>query len=62
MIREKELQAVEEIHKASMKILSEIGIKFGLDEVNEIFKKHGFRQGTSNACFGHSYKRIYYVW
>ena len=37
MIREKELQAVEEIHKASMKILSEIGIKFGLDEVNEIF-------------------------
>ena len=42
MIREKELQAVEEIHKASMKILSEIGIKFGLDEVNEIFKKHGF--------------------
>ena len=41
MIREKELQAVEEIHKASMKILSEIGIKFGLDEVNEIFKKDG---------------------
>ena len=51
MIREKELQAVEEIHKASMKILSEIGIKFGLDEVNEIFKKHGFRQENGRTFF-----------
>ena len=32
------LKAVEEIHQASLKILNEIGIKFGLDEVNEIFK------------------------
>ena len=44
MNREKELKAVEEIHQASLKILNEIGIKFGLDEVNEIFKKNGFRQ------------------
>ena len=51
MIREKELQAIEEIHKASMKILSEIGIKFGLDEVNEIFKKHGFRQEKGRTFF-----------
>ena len=51
MIREKELQAIEEIHKASMKILSEIGIKFGLDEVNEIFKKHGFRQENGRTFF-----------
>ena len=41
MNREKELKAVEEIHQASLKILNEIGIKFGLDEVNEIFKKNG---------------------
>ncbi|MFR0001855.1 MAG: hypothetical protein ACLRU8_13575 [Intestinibacter bartlettii] len=39
MNREKELKAVEEIHQASLKILNEIGIKFGLDEVNEIFKR-----------------------
>ena len=51
MNREKELKAVEEIHQASLKILNEIGIKFGLDEVNEIFKKHGFRQENGRTFF-----------
>jgi hypothetical protein len=51
MNREKELKAVEEIHQASLKILNEIGIKFGLDEVNEIFKKNGFRQEDGRTFF-----------
>ena len=45
------LKAVEEIHQASLKILNEIGIKFGLDEVNEIFKKNGFRQEDGRTFF-----------
>ena len=51
MNREKELKAVEEIHQASLKILNELGIKFGLDEVNEIFKKNGFRQEDGRTFF-----------
>ena len=51
MNREKELQAVEQIHQASLKILDEIGMKFGLDEVNEIFAKNGFRQENGRTFF-----------
>lgn len=51
MNREKELIAVEEIHKASLKMLDEIGIKFGTEEANEVFKKHGFRQENGRTYF-----------
>lgn len=51
MDREKELIAVEEIHKASLKMLEEIGIKFGTDEANEVFRKHGFRQENGRTYF-----------
>lgn len=51
MNHEKELQAVEQIHQASLKILDEIGMKFGLDEVNEIFAKNGFRQENGRTFF-----------
>lgn len=51
MNHEKELIAVEGIHQASLKILDEIGIKFGTDEANEIFKKYGFRQENGRTYF-----------
>lgn len=51
MNQEKELIAVEEIHQASLKILDEIGVKFATDKVNEIFKKHGFRQENGRTYF-----------
>lgn len=51
MNHEKELTAVEEIHQASLKILDEIGIKFATDEVNDIFRKNGFRQENGRTYF-----------
>ncbi|MGL5695166.1 MAG: trimethylamine methyltransferase family protein, partial [Peptostreptococcaceae bacterium] len=51
MNHEKELIAIEEIHKASLQILDEIGMKFAMDEVNEIFRKNGFRQENGRTYF-----------
>lgn len=48
---EKELLAVEEIHQASCKILSEIGVKFGSEKVNEIFRANAFRQENGRTYF-----------
>ncbi|AOT69487.1 trimethylamine methyltransferase family protein [Geosporobacter ferrireducens] len=48
---EKELLAVEEIHRASLKILGEIGVEFGSEEANEIFKTNGFRQENGRTYF-----------
>ena len=51
MDHEKELLAVEQIHQASLKILNEIGIKFGSEQINEIFKVNGFRQENGRTYF-----------
>jgi trimethylamine--corrinoid protein Co-methyltransferase len=51
MNHEKELIAVEQIHQASLKILNEIGVKFGSEEVNEIFRANGFRQENGRTYF-----------
>lgn len=47
----KELLAVEQIHQASLKILAEIGVEFGSEEVNEIFRANGFRQENGRTYF-----------
>jgi Trimethylamine:corrinoid methyltransferase len=51
MDHQKELLAVEQIHQASLKILAEIGIKFGSEKVNEIFRANGFRQENGRTYF-----------
>lgn len=51
MNSEKELLAVEEIHKGSMRMLAEIGVRFANDKVNEIFKNNGFRQEDGRTYF-----------
>lgn len=48
---EQELLAVEEIHKTSMKILAEIGMVFGHEKANEIFKENGFKQENGRTYF-----------
>jgi trimethylamine--corrinoid protein Co-methyltransferase len=36
-------QDIEQIHQTSMKLLSEVGIRFPEDEAIAVFKKHGFK-------------------
>lgn len=51
MDHEKELLAVEQIHQASLKILAEIGVKFGSERANELFRANGFRQENGRTYF-----------
>jgi trimethylamine--corrinoid protein Co-methyltransferase len=51
MDHQKESLAVEQIHQASLKMLAEIGVKFGSERANKIFRQHGFRQENGRTYF-----------